>query len=221
MFRFLVVVFLCIASGLGGTLRQNPLLAGSRIVGGTETTIEEHPYQISLEYGTSHRCGGSILNETTILTAAHCTVGLLSTFFFVRAGTSNVGSGGQRIQVSEIKEHAQYNSLNIQNDIAILKEGGTTAAPVLRHVEVEIIEQPTCASAYSWVNTVTDGMVCAGVPDGGRDACQGDSGGPLVLAENGVQVGVVSWGLGCARPNYPGVYTNVQYYLDWIAQNSQ
>lgn len=52
------------------------------------------------------------------------------------------------------------------------QEGGTTAAPVLRHVEVEIIEQPTCASAYSWVNTVTDGMVCAGVPDGGRDACQ-------------------------------------------------
>lgn len=53
----------------------NSLLAGSRIVGGEVTSIDEHPYQISLEYGSGHRCGGSILDEYTILTAAHCTNG--------------------------------------------------------------------------------------------------------------------------------------------------
>lgn len=56
-------------------ISSNPLLAGSRIIGGEVTTIEERPYQISLEYGSRHRCGGSILNANTILTAAHCTNG--------------------------------------------------------------------------------------------------------------------------------------------------
>lgn len=118
----------------------NSLLAGSRIVGGEVTTIEEHPYQISLEYGSSHRCGGSILNEYTILSAAHCTNGYVSfalysvaiglyfynfrlstVYFYIRAGTSNVGSGGQRNRVTSVIEHSGYNPVTVDNDIAILK----------------------------------------------------------------------------------------------------
>ncbi|XP_017135942.1 serine protease nudel [Drosophila miranda] len=63
--------------------------------------------------------------------------------------------------------------------------------------------------------------ICAGDPDGGRDACQGDSGGPLFCRsvtqpEQFYLAGVVSHGNGCARPQEFGVYTRVALYLDWL-----
>jgi secreted trypsin-like serine protease len=66
---------------------------------------------------------------------------------------------------------------------------------------------------------VLDAMLCASAP--GKDTCQGDSGGPLVVAHgNGsfTQVGITSFGNGCAR-DYPGVYTRVSAYGDWINEN--
>ena len=60
--------------------------------------------------------------------------------------------------------------------------------------------------------------ICAGVGD--ADSCTGDSGGPLVFRpEEGppVQIGIVSWGLGCARADSPGIYARVAHYKDWIA----
>ena len=68
---------------------------------------------------------------------------------------------------------------------------------------------------------VTDQTICAGEMAGGKDACQGDSGGPLFVSSQGrfVQVGLVSWGEGCARPKLPTVYTRVATHMDWIKQN--
>lgn len=59
------------------------------------------------------------------------------------------------------------------------------------------------------------GMLCAGVQEGGKGQCSGDSGGPLTI--NGVQVGIVSWSVKpCAVAPYPGVYTKVSHYVNWI-----
>lgn len=85
----------------------------------------------------------------------------------------------------------------------------------LQFVQVPVVERSVCAAAYAKHARVTAEMLCAGfVGLGGRDACQGDSGGPLMAA--GRLWGVVSFGIGCARPNFPGVYTSVGAYRQWI-----
>lgn len=61
-----------------------------------------------------------------------------------------------------------------------------------------------------------DTMFCAGVDTGGVDACNGDSGGPIFLKDKDVLMGITSWGRGCARAEYPGVYSRVSASLDWI-----
>jgi len=79
----------------------------------------------------------------------------------------------------------------------------------LRSVEVQVISREACQKSYAGRYNITSRMVCAGVPEGGKDSCQGDSGSALVLKKSGKQVGIVSWGLGCAEKEHPGVYTNL------------
>ena len=90
----------------------------------------------------------------------------------------------------------------------------------LQAVNLPIVDQKECQRAYP--GEITDGMICAGLPEGGRDSCRGDSGGPLVvrgLSDRHWQLaGVVSWGAGCAKPGKYGVYARVSEYLDWIRE---
>jgi len=93
----------------------------------------------------------------------------------------------------------------------------------LLEVELNVRSNEECGESYKDTdNVITDTMLCA--EDIGEDSCQGDSGGPLVIKGNDVhgsddvQVGVVSWGVGCANPDYPGVYSRVSAAFDWISQ---
>ncbi|XP_014482248.1 PREDICTED: trypsin-1-like [Dinoponera quadriceps] len=92
---------------------------------------------------------------------------------------------------------------------------GGWVSPLLKRVSLPTVNRRTCQLKYWFIHNVTDRMICAGYLDrGGKDACKGDSGGPLTA--NDILYGIVSWGYGCANPNYPGVYTNVVAFRPWI-----
>ncbi|KAG5262735.1 hypothetical protein AALO_G00278290 [Alosa alosa] len=99
-----------------------------------------------------------------------------------------------------------------------IKEGEPLPNPgVLQEVEVPVVDNKVCDELLIFTK-ITENMICAGLREGGKDSCQGDSGGPMVMKEDSVwvQSGVVSFGIGCARPDLPGVYARVSRYEDWI-----
>ncbi|KAL0994008.1 hypothetical protein UPYG_G00116690 [Umbra pygmaea] len=98
------------------------------------------------------------------------------------------------------------------------KEQGSVAN-VLQQAEVPLVSRSQCQKLLPEYN-ITARMVCAGYTDGGIDSCQGDSGGPLVCEEEGtaIQMGVISFGVGCGRPQRPGVYALLPQFTDWVVQ---
>ncbi|XP_055856091.1 trypsin beta-like [Episyrphus balteatus] len=97
----------------------------------------------------------------------------------------------------------------------VTRESSENPANKLREVTVQIVSQGKCKWDYNRKRIkITENMICAGATNGGKDACQGDSGGPLVC--NKALVGAVSFGDGCGRAEYPGVYTSVAKKSKWI-----
>ncbi|XP_010084154.1 PREDICTED: transmembrane protease serine 9 [Pterocles gutturalis] len=99
------------------------------------------------------------------------------------------------------------------------KEGGLMSKH-LQKAAVNIIGDQACKKFYPV--QISSRMVCAGFPQGAIDSCSGDAGGPLACKEPSGKwflAGITSWGYGCARPYFPGVYTKVTAVQGWIAQN--
>ena len=113
-----------------------------------------------------------------------------------------------------------------------LQQAGTTATLIgwgataegggisrnLQQVDVPVLSQSTCNAFQVYNGDLTSNMLCAGYLVEEKDACNGDSGGPLVVYSDSLfkQIGIVSWGQGCARPNKPGVYTRIRPFVNWI-----
>lgn len=112
-----------------------------------------------------------------------------------------------------------YNGISFENGDAFVVSGwGTTSeggsiSRNLKQVTLPYVSDDDCVASYGQENIDKDVMICAGGQKG-RDSCQGDSGGPLTFG--GIHIGIVSWGYGCAREGFPGVYAQTDGLLDFI-----
>jgi len=104
-------------------------------------------------------------------------------------------------------------------------DGSSYRGPLLE-TSVNYIPNSQCKNSegsidFTWgsyYGLIQDNMLCASAPS--TDSCSGDSGGPLIIkganSTDDIQVGIVSWGFGCANSNFPGVYARVDNQIDWI-----
>lgn len=123
------------------------------------------------------------------------------------------GDNVAAINLPELNQAVEAGTVVNVTGWGVTEEGGGELAENLQVVQVSVVSNEDCAAAYGDDN-ITDRMLCAGVPEGGKDSCQGDSGGPL--SANNTLLGIVSWGYGCAEQGYPGVYSNVTSLRDYV-----
>ena len=128
----------------------------------------------------------------------------------------------QNITPIKLADQEVRNSLVAGDNLKVmgwgrLSFGGETPTR-LQEVNVPYVTNEVCNNTEHYNGQISNTMICAGLAEGGKDSCQGDSGGPLIVQKNNewFQVGVVSWGDGCALPNKPGVYADVESLFFWI-----
>ncbi|XP_015178497.1 PREDICTED: serine protease snake-like isoform X2 [Polistes dominula] len=219
------------------------------IVGGVKAKTAEFPHMAAIGFGKnlsdiSWECGGSIISEKYILSAAHCLESRNKDPATMVRVDYRLPSKYHDLGLIELDRPLELNSrvrpacleVHFQppGKKAIATGFGKTAFDAtfgskdLMKVQLDYISKKDCKKRYQFdlgSRYLPEGFIpnlfCAGVMEGGKDTCQGDSGGPLqrVLVHPYCTysiVGITSFGKFCAYKNSPAVYTRVSSYLDWI-----
>mmetsp|Transcript_397 Transcript_397/g.589 ORF Transcript_397/g.589 Transcript_397/m.589 type:complete len:439 (-) Transcript_397:345-1661(-) len=126
---------------------------------------------------------------------------------------------GTPVKINSSRSTPQDNQNVVVMGFGVTNENTQQTSNKLMEVTVKVVSDSECRESYG--NEITSStMICAAASS--KDSCQGDSGGPLILkgssAATDIQVGIVSWGYGCADPSYPGVYAEVSAGYDFIQQ---
>ncbi|MEE1754992.1 S1 family peptidase [Streptomyces sp. SP18CS02] len=219
----------------------NATAAPKPVVGGTLATQGEFPWMVRLSMGcggalytqqivlTAAHCVSGSGNNTSITATAGvvdlqstAAIKVKSTKVLQAPGYNGTGKDWALIKLAQpinlptlkIATTTAYNSgtFTVAGWGAAVEGGGQQR--YMRKAQVPFVSDTVCKQAYG-SSLVPSEEICAGYTQGGVDTCQGDSGGPMFRKDNAgawIQVGIVSWGEGCARPNYPGVYTEVSTF---------
>merc|ERR1712156_895234 len=187
-----------------------------KIVGGVEATPHEFPWQVGLFFN-GYFCGGSIISEKYILTAAHCADGVYSHEVVIGAHEIRDSSN----TIINAYPNCLASSGDFSGQTALVSGWGldsdsaSSISPVLRKVEAPVMSQSECESYWGNLN---EGIVCINT-EGGHSSCNGDSGGPLSIPGSVYeQIGIVSFGsaAGC-EIGAPAGFSEVAKYIDWIS----
>jgi trypsin len=135
--------------------------------------------------------------------------------FYSGFGPFTYGTGFQPIPLASTEPPAD--TLSIVSGWGTTTPGGSLPSQ-LQAVEVLITGRAVRNTAYANYGGITENMICAGVPEGGKDACQGDSGSAHFCG--GQLVGIVSLGLSCIFPDYPGIFLNIASLKSFITQQT-
>lgn len=147
-------------------------------------------------------------------------------------GRSNARNGNEPARLIDYDPQSSSDWLSDTNYLGRANQVNNT----LQQAEVRITNTDQCNEDYKRFKlNIDEHFICANDPDGRRDACQGDSGGPLMWSrqqqqqqqgkdarnkqmtqDKWYQLGLVSFGRGCANSQFPGVYTRISYYMPWI-----
>ncbi|XP_031805084.1 chymotrypsinogen 2-like [Sarcophilus harrisii] len=202
------LAFVAAVSGCGVPAINTDLNSMFMIVNGQNAVPGSWPWQVSLQRRGNHFCGGSLISNKWVVTAAHCYV---KTTDKVIAGMHDMNSYREKVQVlriAKIFRNKNYDPDTLINDIALLK----LATP--GNLENSLLSNTNCKSYFESV--IMDTTICAGA--NGVSSCMGDSGGPLVCKKNGAWtlVGIASWSSLQCTTHTPSGYTQVTKFIPFI-----
>ncbi|XP_037816104.1 serine protease 7 [Lucilia sericata] len=272
------------SNGMGNVLPEPPRCGpdplDGKIYNGIDTAIDQYPWMVLLEYRNSKdgqpvlNCGGSLINQRYVLTAAHCVKGEIETavgpLTRIRLGEYDISSeidciGSDcnnkvlELGFEEIIPHPQYDDKNSNryHDIALIrldqdveyndfirpvclpvaatKQDINTGAlltvagwgrtllarqsNVKKQLDIPVNDHNACVQKFATRKiNIGPTQLCAG-GEFAKDSCDGDSGGPLMrkaFMKRWYLEGIVSFGNRCGLEGWPGVYTRVSEYTDWI-----